>query len=113
MTEIVLHDIDQVLVDRIKRVAGTRGWTVPRNLLHLLEPGLHVYDGVGSVHFDNSENDVPDAAHAQLQDIPLAGRLPLLGKFQRAAAPETRLAPHNSLSRDPEPPLPAPRTQRT
>src|SRR3546814_16379094 len=70
MTEIVLHDIDQVLVDRIKRVAGTRGWTVPRTLLHLLEQGLHVYEGDGSVHFDNSENDVLEAALAALQDIP-------------------------------------------
>src|SRR3546814_15010074 len=52
MTEIVLHDIDQVLVDRIKRVADTRGWTLPRTLLHLLEQGLHVYEGDGSGHFD-------------------------------------------------------------
>src|SRR3546814_4734406 len=64
MTEIVLHDIDQVLVDRIKRVADTRGWTLPRTLLHLLEQGLHVYEGDGSVHFDNSENDVLEAALA-------------------------------------------------
>src|SRR3546814_8422989 len=70
MTEIVLHDIDQVLVDRIKRVADTRGWTLPRTLLHLLEQGLHVYEGDGSVHFDNSENDVLEAALAALQDIP-------------------------------------------
>jgi hypothetical protein len=81
MTEIVLHDIDQVLVDRIKRVADTRGWTLPRTLLHLLEQGLHVYEGDGSVHFDNSENDVLEAALAALQDIPDDGGFAMIGKL--------------------------------
>ena len=70
MTDIVLHDVDQVLVDRIKRVADARGWTVPRTLLHLLEQGLHVYEGDGRVRFDNSENDVLEAALAALEGIP-------------------------------------------
>src|SRR3546814_13588920 len=81
MTEIVLHDIDQVLVDRIKRVADTRGWTLPRTLLHLFEQGLHVYEGDGSVHFDNSENDVLEAALAALQDIPADGGSAMIGKL--------------------------------
>lgn len=81
MTEIVLHDIDQVLVDRIKRVADARGWTLPRTLLHLLEQGLHVYEGDGSVHFDNSENDVLEAALAALQDIPDDGGFAMIGKI--------------------------------
>src|SRR3546814_15461866 len=92
MNEIVLHDIDQVLVDRIKRVADTRGWTLPRTLLHLLEQGLHVYEGDGSVHFDNSENDVLAAALAALQDIPDDGGFALLGKL---AAGET--GPQNGV----------------
>src|SRR3546814_3277279 len=58
MTEIVLHDIDQDLVDRIKRVAATRGWTLPRPLPHLLEQGLQLHDGAGSVQYRNSVNEV-------------------------------------------------------
>src|SRR3546814_19263968 len=69
MTEIVLHAIDQVLVDRIKRVAGTRAWTVPRTLLHLLEQGLHVYEGDGSLHLDTSESDVHGEALAPMQEL--------------------------------------------
>lgn len=70
MTDIVLRDVDQVLSDRIKRVAEARGWTVPRTLLHLLEQGLHVYEGDGRVHFDNSEDEVLKAALAALEGIP-------------------------------------------
>ena len=41
MTDIVLRDIDDILADRIRRVAKLRGWAVPTALLHLvvlLEP---------------------------------------------------------------------------
>src|SRR3546814_12483890 len=64
MTEIVLHDIDQVLVDRIKRVADTRGWTLPRTLLHLLQigrasrresVGQHVYIPVVAVPYTTTQ----------------------------------------------------------
>lgn len=84
MTEIVLHDIDQVLVDRIKRVADARGWTVPRTLLHLLEQGLHVYEGDGRVHFDNSESEVLEAALAALEDIPDDAGFAMIGKLPEA-----------------------------
>ena len=84
MTEIVLHDIDQVLIDRIRRVADARGWTLPRTLLHLLEQGLHVYEGDGRVHFDNAENDVLEAALAALQDIPDDSGFAMIGRMPHA-----------------------------
>ncbi|HZW19354.1 MAG TPA: hypothetical protein VFF71_11165 [Luteimonas sp.] len=87
MTEIVLHDVDQMLVDRIKRVADARGWTLPRTLLHLLEQGLHVYEGDGSVRFDSAENDVLEAAMAALEDIPDDSGFALIGKVPRADEP--------------------------
>ena len=80
MTEIVLHDIDQVLVDRIRRVADARGWTVPRTLLHLLEQGLHVYEGDGRVHFDSAEDDALRAAVAALESIPDDSGFAMIGK---------------------------------
>ncbi|MGV8931683.1 MAG: hypothetical protein ACOH1R_06170 [Luteimonas sp.] len=85
MTEIVLHDIDPVLADRIKRVADARGWTVPRTLLNLLEQGLHVYEGDGRVYFDTSENDVLEAAVAALEGIPDDVGFSLIGKIAAPA----------------------------
>jgi len=82
MTDIVLHDIDPVLAERIKRVADARGWTVPRTLLHLLEQGLHVYEGDGRSRFDTQEDAVLHEAIAALEQIPndvgysLIGRMP-------------------------------------
>ena len=70
MTDIVLKDADPVLVDRIKRVADARGWTMPRALQYLLEQGLHVYEGDGSVRFENTEVDALQAAIAALEQVP-------------------------------------------
>jgi len=84
MTEIVLKDVDQMLVDRIRRVADARGWTLPRTLLHLLEQGLHVYEGDGSVRFDSAENDVLEAAMAALEGIPDDSGFALIGKVPHA-----------------------------
>jgi hypothetical protein len=70
MTDIVLRDIDAILADRIRRVAEQRGWSMPTTLLHLLEQGLHSYEGDGAVRFDNSEADVLQAAIAALEKIP-------------------------------------------
>ena len=70
MTDIVLKDADPVLFDRIRRVADARGWTLPRALQYLLEQGLHVYEGDGSVRLGNSEADALQAAVAALEQGP-------------------------------------------
>jgi hypothetical protein len=70
MTDIVLRDADPVLVDRIRRVAEARGWTLPAAMQYLLEQGLHVYEGDGSVRLDLSEADALQAAIAALEQIP-------------------------------------------
>jgi hypothetical protein len=70
MTEIVLKDIDEVLLDRIRRVAERRGWELSQALLHLLERGLYAVEGDGVLNFDNSEADVLQAAIAALEDVP-------------------------------------------
>lgn len=84
MTDIVLHDIDEVLADRIRRVAEVHGWTVPRTLLHLLEQGLHVYEGDGRTSFDNSEDEVLRAAIAALEQVPDDTGFSLIGKVPKA-----------------------------
>ncbi|TDK21093.1 hypothetical protein E2F46_15465 [Luteimonas aestuarii] len=80
MTDIMLKDADPVLVDRIKRVADARGWPLPRALLYLLEQGLHVYEGDGSVRFDTKEADVLAAAIAALEGVPDDEGFALIGR---------------------------------
>jgi len=70
MTEIVLRDIDEVLLERIKRVAERRGWPLSQALLHLLEQGLYAVEGDGRLNFDNSEADVLKEAIAALEEVP-------------------------------------------
>lgn len=102
MTEIVLHDVDPVLLDRIRRVAQARGWTLPRTLLHLLEQGLHVYEGDGKASFDSAENDVLQAALAALQDIPDDSGFAMIGRVEDADERGNFALPGS----DPQPPSP-------
>lgn len=81
MNDIVLRDIDEVLLDRITRVADRRGWTLSRTLLHVLEQGLFAIEGDGKLSFDNSEADVLQQAIIALEGVPdgvysLIGQLP-------------------------------------
>ena len=88
MTDIVLKDIDDVLLERIKRVAERRGWTLSRTLLHLLEQGLYASEGDGKLSFDNSEADVLQAAIAALEGVP-DGVYSLIGQLPADAGPQT------------------------
>ena len=81
MTDIVINDLDEVLLDRIRRVADRRGWSVARAVRHLLEQGLYAVEGDGRLTFDTSEADVLQAAIAALEDVPdgvfsLIGQVP-------------------------------------
>lgn len=79
MTEIVLTDIDDLLLDRIRRVAERRGWPLAHALRQLLEQGLYALEGDGPEGFDNSEADVLQAAIAALEGIP-DGTFSLIGQ---------------------------------
>jgi hypothetical protein len=81
MTDIVLKDIDEFLLERIRRVADRRGWSLAHALHHLLEQGLYAVEGDGRLSFDTSEADVLQAAIAALEDVPdgvfsMIGQLP-------------------------------------
>ena len=90
MTDIMLDDIDEVLLQRIQRVADRRGWTMPHALRHLLEQGLYAVEGDGKVVFDHSESDVLQAAIAALEGVP-DGVFSLIGQVPGAgASPDER-----------------------
>lgn len=84
MTDIVLKDIDELLLERIKRMADRRGWTLSHALLHLLEQGLYAVEGDGKLGFDTSEADVLQSAIAALESVP-DGVFSLIGQVPDAA----------------------------
>jgi hypothetical protein len=86
MTDIVLRDIDAILADRIRRVAALRGWTVPTTLLHLLEQGLHAYEGDGGLRLEDAEANVLQEAMAALEVLP-DGVYSRIGQVDAAADP--------------------------
>ncbi|WP_149195230.1 hypothetical protein [Luteimonas suaedae] len=80
MTDIVLKDVDEVLADRIRRVAERHGWEMERALLHLLEQGLNLYEGDGALSFDNTESDALQAALEALKSVPDDPGYALIGR---------------------------------
>lgn len=91
MTDIVLRDIDEVLLERIQRVAERRGWSQAQALRELLERGLYAVEGESRIGFDHSEADVLQAAIAALEGVPddvfsLIGRVPAAGVAAGAEA---------------------------
>ena len=87
MIDIVLRDADRILIDRIERVAQARGWDLPQAMQYLLEQGLHVYEGDGSVRLDTSEADALQAAIAALEQVPSDPGFAAIG---RVAPPSER-----------------------
>ena len=82
MNDILLKDIDDVLLERIRRAADRRGWTLQQAMLQLLEQGLYSVEDEGPMSFDSSEADVLQAAIAALEDVPdgvfsLIGQVPV------------------------------------
>ncbi len=85
MTDIVLRDADPVLIDRIRRVAQARNWTLAHAMQYLLEQGLHVYEGDGSVRLDTSEADALQAAIAALEEVPSVPGYASIGRVPKPA----------------------------
>ena len=80
MTEIMLKDVDDVLLDRIGRIARRCGWDMSTALMHLLEQGLDAYEGNGELHFEGGEADVLQAAFEALSDVPDDPGFALIGR---------------------------------
>ena len=89
MTDIVLHDIDAVLADRIRRISEARGWSPPDTLLRLLEYGLDVCEGDGRSLLDEREAGALELAIAALEQVPNDPGFALIGRTTpEIAAPE-------------------------
>jgi hypothetical protein len=89
VTDIVLHDIDAVLADRIRRISEARGWSTPDTLLRLLEYGLDVCEGDGRSLLDERETGALERAIAALEQVPNDPGFALIGRVTPAiVAPE-------------------------
>ncbi len=84
LQDIVLHDIDPVLADRIQRISDAHGWSMPETLLRLLEQGLDTCEGDAALRLKDNEADVLHAAIAALEQVPDDPGFSLIG---RAEAP--------------------------
>jgi hypothetical protein len=89
MTDIILHDIDPLLLDRIKRVANQRGWGLQESLMHLLEHGLFAIEAEIAARFTDSDAMALQAAISALEGIPSDPGYALIGRVERPADVKT------------------------
>jgi hypothetical protein len=71
MTPFVLDAMDPLLSDRLRKLAGHRGWSESEALRHAIERGLLVLEGeVPKTLEHDDEDDALRAAIAALEQIP-------------------------------------------
>lgn len=83
MINTVLIDIDEVLLERIGRLAAAHGWGQQHAMVHLIEHGLFACEADLSARFDESDAKVLQAAIAALQDIPDDPGFSLIGRADK------------------------------
>lgn len=80
MTDIVLRDIDAILADRLKLLAGQRGWDMHHTLLTVLEQGLYACESGALVHLDDREANALQQAIAALEKVSDDAGFGLIGR---------------------------------
>ena len=98
MTDIILHDIDPLLLDRIKRVANGRSWPLQEALLHLLEHGLFAVEAEMAARFNDSDANALQAAIAALEGIPSDPGFSLIGRMDRPSDVQTPTLENSGLT---------------
>ncbi len=82
MTDIILHNLDSLLADRLRRVAETRGWSLQRTALHLLEAGLFSVEAEMAGRFEDQDVDALQEAIAALEGIPSDPGFAMIGRVE-------------------------------
>lgn len=90
MTDIVLHDIDPRLAERIKRIGVVHGWNMTATLLQVLTQGLQAFEDGAAVQLGAYETGALEAAIAALEQVPSDPGFALIG---RAAPPAPAIEP--------------------
>jgi hypothetical protein len=70
MTPFVLDAMDPLLSDRLRKLAGRRGWSESEALRHAVERGLLVLEGEVPKPIERDEDEALRSAIAALEQIP-------------------------------------------
>jgi hypothetical protein len=70
MSPFGLDAMDPVLADRLRKLAGARGWSESEALRHVIERGLLAVENDVPSRLEDEEADALKAAIAALEQIP-------------------------------------------
>jgi hypothetical protein len=89
MNETVLLDMDAVLLERIRRLAGAKGWGQQEAMIHLLEHGLFACEVEVAARLDDTDAVALQAAIAALEQIDSDPGFSLIGRVGASDAGAT------------------------
>lgn len=90
VTDIILHNLDPVLSDRLRRVAEMRGWSLQRTALHLIETGLFAVEAELAGRFEDHDARALQEAIAAMEGIPSDPGFAMIGRADPQDAPPAR-----------------------
>jgi hypothetical protein len=93
VTDIILHDIDAILADRLKLLAEQRHWTMHQTLLTVVEQGLYACESGALVHLDDREANALQQAIAALEQVEDDAGFGLIGRVPDAYGEDAPEAP--------------------
>jgi hypothetical protein len=70
MSPFALDALDPMLADRLRKLAGARGWSESEALLRVIERGLAAVESEVPARLEDEEADALKAAIAALEQIP-------------------------------------------
>lgn len=86
MNHPVQLDLDALLLERVRRVAQTRGWSEAVAIRHLIEHGLFALEPRGEPRLDDLDANILQSAIAALEGIPDDPGFSLIGRAGDAQA---------------------------
>ncbi|HUH91035.1 MAG TPA: hypothetical protein VLZ76_10325 [Lysobacter sp.] len=89
MNETVLLDMDAVLLERVRRLAGAKGWGQQEAMIHLLEHGLFACEVEVAARLDDTDAVALQAAIAALEQIDSDPGFSLIGRVGASDAGAT------------------------
>ena len=88
MTDIVLRDIDNGLVDRIRQIGEAHGWDTAETLRRALELGLQSCESSAAIRLAEHEAGVLQSAIAALEQVPDDPGFAMIGRAEPASDPD-------------------------
>lgn len=80
MNETVLLDMDAMLLERIRRLAGAKGWSQQEAIMHLLEHGLFACEVEVAARLNDTDAVALQEAIAALEQIDNDPGFSLIGR---------------------------------